>query len=120
MTNEIKTEAMNEERNEQEIPVEAVKKENVFVKVKNKVKDFEEKHPKIVKGVKLGGTILAAVGIGAMAYSVGKNSGATPELADKSDLFLPETSVPDLPEAGDTIGDVIDSVATEIPDVAEL
>lgn len=101
------------------VKVEGMKKENIFKRGKKKFDDWTAKHPKIWKGVKIGGCVLGALGLGAGAYALGKKSGPDlQELPDNVDKFIPAVDdVPELPVMDDLVD--LDDLAETVSDVVE-
>ena len=118
MANEKK---MNNGNENQEPQVEVVKKENFITKAVNAVKSFPTKHPKIWRGIKIGGCALGAAGIGAGAYALGKNASQNSvDAVDVTDVFQPVVeNIPVLAEPEsipfeEIIDDVSDAVESAV------
>ena len=81
-----------EDENGNEIAREEVKDKDKK-SIKEIAKDFAEKHPKITKGLKIGGIVTAVIGAGAIAYGVGSRSNN-----DSDDMnYIPESEPTCLP-----------------------
>lgn len=100
------------------VKVEGMKKENIFRRGKKKFDDWTAEHPRIWKGIKIGGCVLGALGLGAGAYALGKKSPDLQELPDNVDKFIPAVDdVPELPEMDDLVD--LDDLADTVSDAVE-
>lgn len=92
---------------------------NPFKRAGNWIKKFPENHPRIWKGIKIGGCVVGAAGIGAGAYVLGKNSGQkSDETPETTDTFLPVMDdTPELPMNDDLvpIEELVETIETVEP-----
>ncbi len=97
-----------EDENGNEIAREEVKdkEQKSFIE---RVKDFAEKHPKVTKGLKIGGIATAVIGAGAIAYGVGSRSNS-----DSDDVnYIPESEPTCLPFDDSAESETTDATSEE-------
>lgn len=106
-------------KNGKETDVEVIKKEGWFATRKRKAKEakerFETEHPKLSKGLKIGGIIVAAAAVFAIGAKVGggkKGAAVVEQLPE-----LPEVNTPDMIALH---SDVLDDILTDVPDVLDV
>lgn len=97
-----------EDENGNEIGREEVKDKDKK-SIKEIAKDFAEKHPKITKGLKIGGIVTAVLGVGAIAYGVGSRSNS-----DSDDVnYIPESEPTCLPFDDSAESETTDTTSEE-------
>lgn len=77
---------------------ECVESKGVFGTLKDKFSEFENKHPKIVKGLKIGAGVAAiggAVAVGAAVANRGNDSDECNYIPDEGTQALPDYSEPE-------------------------
>lgn len=82
-----------EDENGNEIAREEVKdkeQKSFIERVKDFPKDFAEKHPKVTKGLKIGGIATAVIGSGVIAYKLGNRNGESDNDSDDMN-YIPES-----------------------------
>ena len=110
----------NEGTENQDLKAEVYPK-NPLKRAGNWFKEFPKKHPRIWKGLKIGGCVAGAVGIGAGAYTLGKRNGQNsvgtsevtdtflPVLEDLPELTMQEDLVP-IEELTESISDTVETI----------
>ena len=84
-----------EDENGKEIAREEVKDKDKK-SIKEIAKDFAEKHPKVTKGLKIGGIATAVIGSGVIAYKLGNRNGESDNDSDDMN-YIPESEPTCLP-----------------------
>ena len=104
-----------EDENGNEIAREEVKdkeQKSFIERVKDFPKDFAEKHPKVTKGLKIGGIATAVIGSGIIAYKLGSKDGKS--YSDSDDMnYIPESEPTCLPFDDSAESDTTDVTSEE-------
>ena len=104
-----------EDENGNEIAREEVKdkeQKSFIERVKDFPKDFAEKHPKVTKGLKIGGIATAVIGSGIIAYKLGSNNGESNN--DYDDVnYIPESEPTCLPFDDSAESETTDTTSEE-------
>lgn len=104
-----------EDENGKEIAREEVKdkeQKSFIERVKDFPKDFAEKHPKVTKGLKIGGIAAAVIGSGIITYKLGSNNGKS--YNDSDDMnYIPESEPTCLPFDDSVESETTDATSEE-------
>lgn len=104
-----------EDENGKEIAREEVKdkeQKSFIERVKDFPKDFAEKHPKVTKGLKIGGIATAVIGSGIIAYKLGSRDGESDNDYDDMD-YIPESEPTCLPFDDSAESETTDATSEE-------